>query len=330
MTTHVMRRTAWRTAFVLTVAAVLTGVATACAGPPPGAPTPAPSASAPSAAAELPPLPPLPTSAFPGLTCDALVAPASVAALLGDGATPQSPTVDDAPVLQDGGAVCAWAGASAGTSLTVRLTGDGVDHWATFNHWYEHTDWSASVGEINGTMCSDGACSVHALDGERFIEVEVAGVDDPAGTRTEELARAALAAAPVPAAAEPPSSSAPTSRSCSTALPVDTAAAHLGAAATGASYVSTATPSYHLAQDSLQRVGGLDCRLLSADSRELVRFTVLPGGAWVLREDSPVGAVDAAGSEHSAHARGGDDWVRLQAPGASEETTQALLAELLG
>lgn len=314
-----------RGARVLTIAALL-GVLTACSAPLSGVPTGTPTGSPPNASAALPPAP---TSTFPGLACDALVPDAEVASFLGVAAAPQPLTVDDAPVLQDGGAVCAWAGASAGTSLTVRLTGDGVDHWATFNHWYEHTDWRDSVGEINGTMCSDGACSVHALDGERFIEVDAAGVDDPAGTRTEELARAALAAAPVPAPAAPPSS-APTSRSCATALPVDIAAAHLGAAATGASYVSTATPSYHLVQDSLQRIGGLDCRLLSADSRELVRFTVLPGGAWVLREDSPVGAVDAAGGEHSAHARRGDDWVRLQAPGASEETTRALLAELLG
>jgi len=40
--------------------------------------------------------------------------------------------------------------------------------------------------------------------------------------------------------------------------------------------------------------------------------------------------VDSAGSEHSAQARRGDDWVRLQAPGTSEETTRALLDELLG
>lgn len=313
-----------RGARVLSIAALL-GVLTACSVPLSGVPTETPAGSAPNASAALPPSP---TSAFPGLACDALVPPASVASFLGAAAAPQPLTVDDAPVLQDGGTVCAWADEAAGTSLTVRLVGDGVDHWATFNHWYEHTDWSDSVGEINGTMCSDGACSVHALDGERFIEVDAAGIDDPAGTRTEELARTALAAAPVPAPAAPPSSSAPASRSCATALPVDTAAAHLGAAATGASYVSTATPSYHLVQDSLQRVGGLDCRLLSADSRELVGFTVLPGGAWVLREDSPAGAVDAG--EHSAHARRGDDWVRLQAPGASEESTQALLAELLG
>lgn len=315
-----------RGARVLTIAALL-GVLAACSAPPSGVPTGTQIGSAPNASAALPPAP---TSTFPGLACDALVPDAEVASFLGAAAAPQPLTVDDAPVLQDGGTVCAWADEAAGTSLTVRLVGEGVDHWATFNHWYEHTDWSASVGEINGTMCSDGACSVHALDGERFIEVDAAGVDDPNGTRTEELARTALAAAPVPAPTAPPSSSAPTSRSCATALPVDTAAAHLGAAATGASYVSTATPSYHLVQDSLQRVGGLDCRLLSADSRELVRFTVLPGGAWVLREDSPVGAVDATGSEHSAHARRGDDWVRLQAPGASEETTRALLAELLG
>lgn len=315
-----------RGARVLTIAALL-GVLTACSAPLSGVPTETPAGSAPTSSAALPPPP---TSAFPGLACDALVPDAEVASFLGAAAAPQPLTIDDAPVLQDGGTVCAWADEAAGTSLTVRLVGDGVDHWATFNHWYEHTDWSASVGEINGTMCSDGACSVHALDGERFIEVDASGVDDPAGTRTEELARAALAAAPAPAPATPTSSSAPTSRSCATALPVDTAAAHLGAAATGASYVSTATPSYHLVQDSLQRVGGLDCRLLSADSRELVRFMVLPGGAWVFREDSPVGAVDAVGSEHSAHARRGDDWVRLQAPGASEETTQALLAELLG
>ncbi|WP_229939310.1 DUF3558 domain-containing protein [Plantibacter cousiniae (nom. nud.)] len=313
-----------RSARVLTIAALL-GVLAACSAPSSGVPTGTPTGSPPNASAALPPAP---TSTFPGLACDALVPDAEVASFLGAAAAPQPLTVDDAPVLQDGGTVCAWADEAADTSLTVRIVGDSVDHWATFNHWYEHTDWSDSVGEINGTMCSDGACSVHALDGERFIEVDAAGVDDPAGTRTEELARAALAAAPVPAPAAPPSS-APTSRSCATALPVDTAAAHLGAAATGASYVSTATPSYHLVQDSLQRVGGLDCRLLSADSRELVRFTVLPGGAWVLREDSPVGAVDAAGSEHSAHARRGDDCVRLQAPGASEETTQALLAELL-
>lgn len=313
-----------RGARVLSIAALL-GVLTACSAPLSGVPTETPAGSAPNASAALPPPP---TSAFPGLACDALVPPATVASFLGAAAAPQPLTVDDAPVLQDGGTVCAWADEAAGTSLTVRLVGDGVDHWATFNHWYEHTDWSDSVGEINGTMCSDGACSVHALDGERFIEVDAAGIDDPSGTRTEELTRTALAAAPVPAPAAPPSSSAPTSRSCATALPVDTAAAHLGAAATGASYVSTATPSYHLAQDSLQRVGGLDCRLLSADSRELVRFTVLPGGAWVLREDSPAGAVDAG--EHSAHARRGDDWVRLQAPGASEESTRALLAELLG
>ncbi|WP_153303348.1 hypothetical protein [Plantibacter flavus] len=289
-------------------------------------PTETPPGSAPTSSAALPPPP---TSAFPGLACDALVPDAEVASLLGNTAAPRPLTIDDAPVLQDGGSICAWADEAAGTSLTVRLVGDGVDHWATFNHWYEHTDWRDSVGEINGTMCSDGACSVHALDGERFIEVDAAGLDDPAGTRTEELARAVLAAAPVPAPAESPSSSAPTSRSCATTLPVDTAVARLGAAATGASYVSTATPSYHLAQDSLQRVGGLDCRLLSADSRELIRFTVLPGGAWVLRQDSPVSPVDSAGSEHSAQARRGDDWVRLQAPGASEETIRALLAELL-
>jgi hypothetical protein len=313
-----------RGARVLTIAALL-GVLTACSAPQSEVPAESPVESAPSSSAALPPLP---TPAFPGLACDALVPPASVASFLGAGAAPQPLTIDDAPALQDGGTVCAWADEADGTSLTVRLVGDGVDHWATFNHWYEHTDWGDSVGEINGTMCSIGACSVHALDGERFIEVDAAGVDDPAGTRTEELARAALTAAPIPAPTAPPSSSAPTSRSCASALPVDTAAAHLGAAATGASYVSTATPSYHLVQDSLQRVGGLDCRLLSADSRELVRFTVLPGGAWVLREDSPVGAVDAG--EHSAHARRGNDWVRLQTPGASEETTQALLAELLG
>jgi hypothetical protein len=315
-----------RGARVLTIAALL-GVLAACSAPQSEVPAESPVESAPNSPAALPPLP---TSAFPGLACDALVPDAQVASFLGAGAAPQPPTIDDAQVLQDGGTVCAWADEADGTSLTVRLVGDGVDHWATFNHWYEHTDWSDSVGEINGTMCSDGACSVHALDGERFIEVDAAGVDDPAGTRTEELARAALTAAPVPAPTAAPSSSALTSRSCATALPVDTAAAHLGAAATGASYVSTATPSYHLVQDSLQRVGGLDCRLLSADSRELVRFTVLPGGAWVLREDSPVGAVDAAESEHLAHARRGDDWVRLQAPGASEETTRTLLAELLG
>lgn len=315
-----------RGARVLTIAALL-GVLTACSAPLSGVPTETPAGSAPNSPASLPPLP---TPAFPGLACDALVPPASVASFLGAAAAPQPLTIDDAPVLQDGGTVCAWADEAAGTSLTVRLVGDGIDHWATFNHWYEHTDWSETVGEINGTMCSDGGCSVHALDGERFIEVDAAGVDDPSGVRTEELARAVLAVAPPPAPAGPPPSSGPTSRSCAAALPVDTEAAHLGAAATGASYVSTATPSYHLVQDSLQRVGGLDCRLLSADSRELVRFTVLPGGAWVFREDSPVGAVDAAGSEHSAHARRGDDWVRLQAPGASEETTQALLAELLG
>lgn len=315
-----------RGARVLTIAALL-GVLTACSAPRSEVPTETPPGSTPTSSAALPPPP---TSAFPGLACDALVPDAEVASFLGAAAAPRPLTIDDAPVLQDGGTVCAWADEAAGTSLTVRLVGDGVDHWATFNHWYEHTDWSDSVGEINGTMCSDGACSVHALDGERFIEVDAAGLDDPAGTRTEELARAVLAAAPVPAPAESPSSSAPTSRSCATALPVDTAVARLGAAATGASYVSTATPSYHLVQDSLQRVGGLDCRLLSADSRELVRFTVLPGGAWVLRQDSPVGAVDSAGSEHSAQARRGDDWVRLQAPGTSEETTRALLDELLG
>lgn len=314
-----------RGARVLTIAALL-GVLTACSAPRSGVPTETPSGSTPTSSAALPPPP---TSAFPGLACDALVPDAEVASFLGAAAAPRPLAIDDAPVLQEGGSICAWVDEAAGTSLTVRIVGDGVDHWATFNHWYEHTDWSDSVGEINGTMCSDGACSVHALDGERFIEVDSAGLDDPAGTRTEELARAVLAAAPVPAPAESPSSSAPTSRSCATALPVDTAAAHLGAAATGASYVSTATPSYHLVQDSLQRVGGLDCRLLSADSHELVRFTVLPGGAWVLREDSPVSAVDSAGNEHSTQARHGDDWVRLQSPGASEETTRALLAELL-
>jgi hypothetical protein len=326
MNEQVTRRTGLRSALVLALTAAL-GVLTACSAPVSEVPAETPAGSAPSASAAAPALP---TPAFPGLTCDALVPATSVVSLLGTGAAPQPPTIEDAPVLQDGGTVCAWADATDGTSLTVRLVGAGVDHWATFNHWYEHTDWSADVGEINGTMCSDDGCAVHALDGERFIEVDTAGFDDADGTRAEQVARAALAAAPAPAPVGPPSPSAPTSRSCATALPVETAAAHLGGAATGASYVSTATPSYHLVQDSLKRVGGLDCRLLSPDSRELVRFTVLPGGAWVFRDDSPAGAVDAGDDQDRADARRGDDWVRLQTRGAGEKTTRTLLAELLG
>lgn len=115
-------------------------VLTACVGPAPTAPPASTSTPAPTGA----PLPPLPVSAYPGVACDALVDPDALTTLLGSGLAPAIPTIDDAALLQDGGLVCLWragsSDSSTAASLSVRLAADGVDHWATFNHWYEHTD----------------------------------------------------------------------------------------------------------------------------------------------------------------------------------------------
>ncbi|WP_157580287.1 MULTISPECIES: hypothetical protein [unclassified Plantibacter] len=319
------------------VAGITLAVLTACVGPSPHPASWGPTAGSTPSEPPSSDLPDLPVADFPGLACEQLAEPDAVAALLGDRAATVAASIAEAPVLQDGGTVCAWSDEATGAALTIRLVGEGVDHWAAFNHWYEHTDWTDTVGEITGTRCSDDGCSVHALDGERFIEVDTVGLDDPDGQRTEEIARAALAAAPAPTP-RPVASGSGTgtgtgSRSCAAALPEASVQAILGASAGGASYVSTATPSYHLAQDALTRVGGLDCRLLSADSRELLRFTVLPGGAWLFRDDAPIagarsGSADDEGSSETAQR--GEDWVSLRAPGAGAETTRALLAELLG
>ena len=291
---------------VALVAGITLAVLTACVGPSPdtasGGPTAGSTPSEPSSTD----LPDLPASDFPGLACEQLAGADAIAALLGDRAATVAASIAEAPVLQDGGTVCAWADEATGAALTIRLVGEGVDHWAAFNHWYEHTDWTDTVG-----------------------------LDDPDGQRTEEIARAALAAAPAPTPRPVASGSGAGtgsgSRSCAAALPEASVQAILGASAGGASYVSTATPSYHLAQDALTRVGGLDCRLLSADSRELLRFTVLPGGAWLFRDDAPIAGDGPVGDEDSSEtAQRGDDWVSLRAPGAGEETTRALLAELLG
>ncbi|MBF4567656.1 hypothetical protein ITJ57_02655 [Plantibacter sp. VKM Ac-2880] len=321
------------------VAIVTIAALTACVGPSPHPASGGPTAGSTPPTSSSRDLPDLPVADFPGLACEQLARPDVVAGLLGDGAATVAPSIAEAPVLQDGGTVCAWADDTTGASLTIRLVGEGVDHWAAFNHWYEHTDWTDTVGEINGTRCSDDGCSIHALDGERFIEVDSVGLDDPDGQRTEDVARAALAAAPAPTPhpVASGSGSAPGtgSRSCTATLPEASVQTILGTGAAGASYVSTATPSYHLVQDALTRVGGLDCRLLSADSRELLRFTVLPGGAWLFRDDAPIdgAGIDDAGSagdeDASETAQRGDDWVNLRAPGADEETTRALLAELL-
>lgn len=317
----------------------LSVVLTACVGPDPTA-TPA---STPAPAASEAPLPPVPVSAYPGVACDALVGPNALSSLLGSGLTPAIPTLDDAALVQDGGLVCVWRAASAdpatAASLSVRLAADGVDHWATFNHWYEHTDWSESVGEINGTRCSDTGCAVHALDGERFLEVDAVAPDGVGAEDVEALARAILAASPAPQPV-PQETTAPGSRSCSAALAETTALEKLGLPAGGASYVSTATPSYHLADDSLRRLGAVDCRLLSDDGREVLRFTVLRGGAWVFRDDSPVTAFDGIepaadpltrivfDQSGGAAAQRGDDWLRVSAPDATEAVLRDLLGEL--
>jgi hypothetical protein len=322
--------------------AIITLVAlTACVGPSPHPVSGGPKGGSTPPTSSSRDLPDLPVADFPGLACEQLAGPDAIAALLGDGAATVAPSIAEAPVLQDGGTVCGWADEATGAALTIRIVGEGVDHWAAFNHWYEHTDWTDTVGEINGTRCADDGCSVHALDGERFIEVDTVGLDDPDGQRTEDIARAALAAAPAPtprpvvSGTGSDSGAGTGSRSCAVALPEASVQTILGADAAGASYVSTATPSYHLAQDALTRVGGLDCRLLSADSRELLRFTVLPGGAWLFRDDAPIdeAGIDdggsAGGEDATETAQRGDDWVSLRAPGADEETTQALLTGLL-
>lgn len=334
MLTDVRRRV--RTA---ALALGLSVVLTACVEPDPtGAPVSAPAPTQSGAA-----LPPVPVSDYPGVACDSLVGPDALGALLGPGVTSVMPSLDDAAVLQDGGLVCVWHAASSDSStaasLSVRLAADGVDHWATFNHWYEHTDWSESVGEINGTRCTDTGCAVHALDGERFLEVDVVAPNGVGAEDVEAVARTILVAAPAPqpVARE---TSAPGSRSCSAALSETTALDLLGLASTGASYVSTATPSYHLADDSLRRLGAVDCRLLSDDGREVLRFTTLPGGAWVFRDDSPVTGFDGItpaadplarivfGQPGAAEAQRGDDWLRVSAPDATEAVLRDLLGEL--
>lgn len=314
---------------------VLTGcVAPESAGAPASTDAPLPSAAA---------LPPVPTSAYPDVACDALVGPDALTMLLGPGLAPVIPALDDAALVQDGGLVCVWRAASSdastAASLSVRFAADGVDHWATFNHWYEHTDWSETVGEINGTRCTDTGCAVHALDGERFLEVDVVAPNGVGAEDVEAVARAVLAAAPAPQplARE---TSVPGSRSCSAALSETTALELLGLASTGASYVSTATPSYHLADDSLRRLGAVDCRLLSDEGREVLRFTALPGGAWVFRDDSPVAGFDGIepapdplarivfDRPGAAEAQRGDDWLRVSAPDATEPVLRDLLGEL--
>jgi hypothetical protein len=58
---------------------------------------------------------------------------------------------------------------------------------------------------------------------------------------------------------------------------------------------------------------------------------VLPGGAWLFRDDAPIDDAGSAGDEDASEtAQRGEDWVSLRAPGAGEETARALLAELLG
>ncbi|MGK9149481.1 hypothetical protein KXS11_17740 [Plantibacter flavus] len=282
-------------------------------------------------------------SAFPaGATCDSLVGAEERTALLGEAAALTPPTIADIALLQDGGIVCAWRTASSEASLSVRLVGDGVDHWASFNHWYEHTDWSSAVGEINGTQCAGDGCSVHALDGERFLEVDATSPGGIVGEQVEAVARAVLATAPAPQPVGR-ASTAPGTRSCSAALDEAAAVELLGEPSTAAGYVSTATPSYRLADDSFRRLDAVDCRLRSDDGRELLRYTILRGGAWVFREDSPIAPTGEAlavpdpldrvvvlDEGREAQAQRGADWFRVSAPNVSEGVLLDLLARLAG
>lgn len=293
------------------------------------APSEKPAAS-PSAQTRQPTSAPMPASAFPGLTCDALAAAASVETALGGTVSTEDPSLGDAPLLQVGGVACAWISQSSTARLAIRIAPDGAEYWSAFNSWYEHTDWANDVGEINGTTCSpvEGVCSVHALERELFIEVDV---DDTAGVTpdaAEAIARAALSVTPSPGPRPEPTRP-PGSRSCDAALSAPQAERILGVEPGSLGYVSATTQRYRLAEIAGERVGALECRLRSSTA-EALRFSIIPGGAWMIGPDSPFDEVRRPTRDGStAFGTVGDDWLTVSLPAQQTSGLDQLYDQLV-